>query len=77
MNLAVTGKKMTTPNPTKKIPDATSPFLIQSKPITQKAPTQIKPKSTVHHPQKLQQKKQESLKIEIKKETPVKNQDKS
>jgi hypothetical protein len=58
MNLSVTGKKLASPNPPKKAPEAINPFIIQSKPINQKPQTQIKPKPAVIHAPKGLQKKQ-------------------
>lgn len=57
MNFAVTGKKITTPHPTRKLPDFDSPFLIQAKPITQKTPITVKPKLSARQAPKPQPKK--------------------
>lgn len=71
MNLSVTGKKMTTPLPQKKLPENNTPFLIQSKPINQKPAPQIKPKTTVAHTPKVTPKK-DTPKVTPKKEVEVK-----
>jgi hypothetical protein len=62
MNLSVTGKKMNTPNPSKKVPDFNSPIIIQPKLITQKPLLQTKPKLNQSH-NVTQQKKASSFKI--------------
>lgn len=69
MNLSITGKKMNTPVATKKNAEIASPNK-QGKLIAQKPALQVKPKSTLvqaHKP--AQPKKQEALKVEVKKET--------
>jgi hypothetical protein len=71
MNLSVTGKKMTTPLPQKKLPETNSPFIIQSKPINQKPAPQIKPKPVVSHTPKVTPKK-DTPKMTPKKEVEVK-----
>lgn len=44
MNLSITGKKMTTPIPTKKVPEITSPIKAQNKVVTAKPIGLNKPK---------------------------------
>lgn len=68
MNLSITGKKMNTPVATKKNVEIASPNK-QAKIIAPKPALQVKPKSTLvqaHKP--AQPKKQEALKVEVKKE---------
>lgn len=68
MNLSITGKKMNTPVPTKKTAEIPSPNK-QNKVVPQKPALQIKPKSTLMQAHKpAQPKKQEALKVEVKKE---------
>jgi hypothetical protein len=68
MNLSVTGKKMNTPIPAKKVPEISSPIKAPSKVATQKTAVQTKPKSYLNHNSKpTQVKKHEPLKIDLKK----------